>query len=218
MRPLRSAEGRTVTPIAWRPLALWVALVVVAVAPPALAQSGKPEGPIVWQKRTVAWDAWSVGPRGHSIEVLHDVGFCAGTRNFDPAVRETPTDVHVAITIEVEIPPPDRIPPPCTPALPSTVSIVLHRPLAGRSIRGRSAAVLNDPQGVFSFGKQRGLVPNLVGFAPRDARHALLLGGLRERVDGVHAARGLPRVVAQSVPAGRKLMPGSSVRVRIAAR
>lgn len=93
------------------------------------------------------------------------------------------------------------------------------RRLAGRHILGRSATVLQDPRGVFGFvgpETEPVKVPRVVGFAPADAEHALVVGYLRGSLRSLRNGSGLRRVVAQAPMPGSTLARNSAVRLLVA--
>jgi hypothetical protein len=175
--------------------------------------------PLRWVQAEVPWDAAAVGPREGSLELVYQRSSCGG-RNQRMTLRETRSSVTVHITDEVAVYPPGR-PISCPgPELVPITAQLAHR-LRGRVILGRARGVLMGPRGVFGFSGYESepvRVPNLIGFAPRDARYALDLGYLRASIQLVGGRGGRQRVVSQRPSPRRLLARGSVVLARASDR
>ncbi len=152
----------------------------------------------------VEWDAYAVGPREASLELIVQHGVC-GT--LQTAVAEERDSVVIDIDEEQG--------PGACPAVAAIgpLDVRLTHPLAGRTIQGpsRQRLPILSPSRLDS-------VPRLIGFAPQDATHALALVSLRGRTRIVHGATGLRRVVAQYPAPGQRTPKSRIVRITIAER
>jgi hypothetical protein len=168
-----------------------------------------------WKRVAVSeWDAAETGPDGRSIEVAYRTDTC-GERHARASAVETSSSVTISVQREVaayEGPGVMSCPAPRELVL----SVPLRHPLAGRVIYGRSPAVLKDPREVFGESGRPIEMPRLIGFSPRDARQALVYGYLEGKMKRRHRGAGLPRVIAQSPPAGRSVRRGAAVQFVVA--
>ncbi len=150
----------------------------------------------------VEWDAYSVGPREASLELIVQHGTC-GT--LQTAVVERRDSVVIDIN--------EQQGPGACPAVAAIgpLDVRLAHPLAGRTIQGpsRQRLPILSPS-------RRDSTPRLIGFAPPDAAQALSLFSLREQTRIVHGASGLRRVVAQYPAPGRRVPKSRVVRITIA--
>ncbi len=198
----------------WSPFAKWVlALVGVTLcgiaavwsdgtsAPPARAATAG-HGAVAARTVPVEWDAYAVGPREASLELIVQHGTC-GT--LQPAVVEGRDTVVVDIDEE-------QGSGACLAvAAIGPLDVRLAHPLAGRTIQGpsRQRLPIFPPSRLDS-------VPRLIGFAPQDAAHALALLSLRERTRIIHGTGGLRRVVVQDPAPGQRTPKSRLVLVTIA--
>jgi hypothetical protein len=150
----------------------------------------------------VEWDAYAVGPREASLELIVQHGVC-GT--LQTAVAEG----HDSVVIDID----EEQGPGACPAVVTIgpLDVRLAHPLAGRTIQGpsRQRLPIISPSRLDS-------VPRLIGFAPRDAAHALSLVSLREQTKITHGVSGLRRVVAQYPAPGQRTPKNRIVRITIA--
>jgi hypothetical protein len=152
----------------------------------------------------VEWDAYAVGPREASLELIVQHGVCGTLQTAVAEGRDS-----VVIDIDEEQGP---------GACPAVVTIGpwdvrLAHPLAGRTIQGpsRQRLPILSPSRLDS-------VPRLIGFAPQDAAHALSLVSLGEQTKVVHRTSGLRQVVAQYPAPGQRVPKNRVVRITIAER
>lgn len=151
----------------------------------------------------VEWDAYAVGPREASLELIVQHGVCGPIH---AGATEGRDDVEVQIIEEQRA--------GVCPALATigTLSVRLARPLAGRAVQGPGRELF--PSGV--AGLRLDSVPRLIGFDPQDAAHALALVALHGQTRAVHGVGGLRRVVAQYPAPGQRRPRSRVVRVTIA--
>jgi hypothetical protein len=201
--------------------ALAVAALLVAGAPPAF--SGSPSSRKgVWRPYAPEWDIAAVENGERSLELIYRDNRCLlPVRGLRATVRETGTDVIIGFggqVLEALRGPRSGQPALCRPPHLIRTSVSLRHRLAGRTIRGREAAVLNDPRAATGLRDSSEIVavPNLVGFSPRDAAHALLRVGLGVSNRNVGGHAGLPRVVAQGRRPGATVRRGTAVRLSVA--
>jgi hypothetical protein len=150
----------------------------------------------------VEWDAYAVGPREASLELIIQHGTC-GT------VQTAVVEGRDSVTVDIdEVQGPGACP---AVAAIGSLDVRLAHPLAGRTIGGpsRQRLPILSPSRLDS-------VPRLIGFAPQDAAHALSLVSLGEQARVVHGARGLRRVVAQYPAPGRRTPKSRVMRITIA--
>jgi len=150
----------------------------------------------------VEWDAYAVGPRETSLELIVQHGVCGALQT---AVAEGRDSVVIHIDEEQG---PGACP---TVVTIGPLDVRLAHPLAGRTIQGpsrRRLPILSP--------SRRDSVPRLIGFAPQDAAHALALVSLHGQTRIVHGASGLRRVVAQYPAPGRRVPKSRVVRITIA--
>jgi len=153
----------------------------------------------------VEWDAYAVGPRETSLELIVQHGTC-GT--LQTAVVEGRDSVVIDI---------DEAQGPGACLAVATIGpldVRLAHPLAGKAIEGPSRQHFPT----LFLRSRLDSVPRLIGFAPQDAAHALALVSLAERTRTIHATGGLRRVVAQYPAPGQPLRKSRIVRVTIAER
>jgi len=221
MRPecstrLRQALLPTTVALAW----LGTGLCLSAAGITTSASGSLGEAPKVrWHEVSSQWDAFAAGPRERSLDLGYSGNNC-GSRNLHEAVQETRTSVLIEMHEEVPEFSSSRGPVSCPAPSLKFLNLALARPLAGRSIRGRPGAVLKNPRNVFGefVGGSSEKVPRLIGFAPQDAEHALVLAYLNGRVELMPASRGLRRVVAQYPAPGRMVSRNGVVYLRVAGR
>jgi hypothetical protein len=169
------------------------------------------------------WDVSAVGDGGVSLRLMFiGTGNCPAIDS-GPTIRvhETPENVILHVTEEVTVPAQTGPVTLCRPPSRFFESVQLGHPLAGRAIRGRFAAVLNNPHwfGFYSNGDERYEVPNVRGFSPRDALHAIALANLTARVVRRHGPlHGLRRVAVQRPSAGRRVPKDATVELVLAGR
>lgn len=152
----------------------------------------------------VEWDAYAVGPREASLELIVQHGAC-GT--LQPAVAEGRDSVVIDIDEE-------QGSGACLAvAAIGPLDVRLAHPLAGRTIQGpsRQRLPIFPPSRLDS-------VPRLIGFAPQDATRALALVSLRTQTKVIHGTGGLRRVVAQYPAPGQRAPTSRVVRITIAER
>jgi hypothetical protein len=151
----------------------------------------------------VEWDAYAVGPREASLELIVQHGTC-GT--LQTAVAEG----RDAVVIEIN----EEQGSGACPAVEAIgpLDVRLAHPLAGRTIQGPSRQHFPT----LFLRSRLDSVPRLIGFAPRDAAHALALVSLRAQTKVLHGTSGLRRVVTQSPGPGQPLRKSRIVRVTIA--
>jgi hypothetical protein len=152
----------------------------------------------------VEWDAYAVGPREASLELVVQHGVC-GT--LQTAVAEGRDSVTVDI---------DEVQGSGACAAVAAIGplyVRLAHPLAGRTIQGpsRQRLPILTPSRLDS-------VPRLIGFAPQDAAQALSLVSLEEQTKVVHGTSGLRRVVVQYPVPGQRTPKSGIVRITIAGR
>jgi hypothetical protein len=152
----------------------------------------------------VEWDAYAVGPREASLELIVQHGTC-GT--LQTAVVERRDSIVIEVNEQQG-----------SGACPAVAAIGpldarLAHPLAGRTVQGpsRQRLPILSPS-------RRDSVPRLIGFAPQDAAHALSLISLHGRTRIVHGVSGLRRVVAQYPAPGQRTPKNRIVRITIAGR
>jgi hypothetical protein len=185
--------------------------------PVASGESTASEGE--WRAFTPEWDIKAVGPGERSLVIVDTAGWCGASRNLKAAVRETSTNVIVALSAEDETLPPGSTLPPCLPPRAEPFVVPLRRRLAGRRVRGRDPRIAASPGTEFAREPVRTVpVPNVVGFAPPDAERALERVELTEHAIRVRPARGLTRVIAQRPAAGSRLRRGTGEQLTLAGR
>jgi hypothetical protein len=202
-------------------IAALAAAVYLAAAPAAAPAEPTQLPERTWQPYKPAWDVAEVGSGERSLELLYEDNACAGGLRVRATVRETHSDVIVSLEGET---PPTPLPVGgvtlCRPPHEVLLSVGLKHRLAGRMIRGREAHVLGEVRPGMFPSRDGGLedvtVPNLIGFSPRDAAHALLIDALRPSWRRVRRHGGLPRAVAQARRPGSTLPRGTAVRISIA--
>jgi len=160
-------------------------------------------GAVAARTAPVEWDAYAVGPRETSLELIVQHGVCGALHT---AVMEGRDSVVIDINEEQG-----------SGACPAVVTIGpldvrLAHPLAGRTIQGPSRQRLPT----FFLRSRLDSVPRLIGFAPRDAAHALSLVSLHEQTRILHGTGGLRRVVAQYPAPGQRVPKNRALRIRIA--
>ena len=150
----------------------------------------------------VEWDAYAVGPREASLELIVQHGVCGPLQT---AVAEG----HDSVVIDID----EQQGPGACPAVVTIgpLNVRLAHPLAGRTIEGpsRQRLPILSPS-------RRDSVPRLIGFAPQDAAHALGLVSLRAQTRIVHGVSGLRRVVAQYPAPGRRMPKSRVVQITLA--
>lgn len=152
----------------------------------------------------VEWDAYAVGPRETSLELIVQHGTCGTLQTAVVEGRDT-------VVVDVDE---AQGPGACLAvAAIGPLDVRLAHPLAGRTIQGpsRQRLPIFPPSRLDS-------VPRLIGFARQDAAHALALVSLRGQTKVVHGTSGLRRVVAQYPAPGHRTPKSRIVRITIAER
>lgn len=150
----------------------------------------------------VVWDAYAVGPREASLELIVQRGTCG-------SIQAKVVEGRASVLIEVHE---QQRPGACLAvAAIAQLDVQLAHPLAGRAIRGPSRRRV--PTTILR--SRLDSVPRLIGFAPQDASHALALWSLRGQTTIGHGAGGLRRVVAQYPAPGRRTPESRIVRITI---
>lgn len=187
---------------------------LLAPAGSAALSAPSAPGPTLELLTTNEWVPSETGPGARSVQVSYRSGCGAG--NAHATVRETRASITITVRQETYVYPPGSPPISCPPPPVVTLSVKLSRPLAGRPIYGRSAAVMAEPLRLRRFGPEGPVaVPSLTGFSPQDAMQALLFTYLRSHAIQRRGA-GLPRVIAQRPAAGRMVPRGSVVQLVMA--
>jgi hypothetical protein len=165
--------------------------------------SAAPGPPASARAVAVAWDAYAVGARETSLELLVRRGAC-GT------IETRLTERHTSVLVEVTE---QQRPGACLAlAAIQPLQVPLVHALAGRAIEGPSRRRVQTPLARWRHDR----VPRLIGFSPADAMHALALVSLHGRVSSQRRAGGLRRVVAQRPAAGRRPPADRIVRITLA--
>jgi hypothetical protein len=153
----------------------------------------------------VEWDAYAVGPREASLELVVERGACG-------PVKTTVVEGHDSVDIAIDE---EQGPGACPAVLAiGPLDVRLEHPLAGRTIEGPSRRRFSAPVSRSRLES----APRLIGFAPQDAAHALALVSQRGGTRIVHRTGGLRRVVAQYPAPGGRLPKSRVVRITIAER
>lgn len=151
----------------------------------------------------VNWDAYAVGPREASLELIVERGTCG-------SIQTNVVERRDSVLIEIDE---AQRPGACLAvAAIAPLDVRLAHPLAGRAIQGPSRRRVPT----IPLRSLLDLVPRLIGFAPRDASQALALVSLHGQTRIVHGARGLPRVLAQDPAPGQRTPNSRIVRITIA--
>jgi hypothetical protein len=152
------------------------------------------------------WDVEGAGPGGRSIDI--EVPLRNGCEGSPRAIVQE-TRSSVALRVLKTVPRPDEQV-VCTAVFRIvTVRVPLSSAIDGRAIRGRS-----HPAGV---DLRLGSVPRVVGLSPWEAKRALRLRALKQRIR--YSRRAVrPQVLGQAPGGGSTLGPGGVVRLHIAVR
>lgn len=182
----------------------------------ALASATRAEevSPVEWRPGTSEWDPVAVRQHGHALELAYRES--CFERNYRATLKETRRSVTITVRDEGAVFAPGHVV-SCPAPKEKSLVLRLDRPLAGRLIGGLSLAA--EPRAAFGYVEtesERVTVPDLIGFAPRDAELALDFGYLHGRVLLTNASAGLPRVVAQEPAAGHMMPRHSVVRLFVA--
>lgn len=168
-----------------------------------------------WREGTAEWDAVEVAAGGRSVEIAYLNDSC-GERNAHTALHETSTTVTIALLRETAEYPPSEGVMSCPGPKEKLLWVALSRPLAGRPIYGQSSMEAREVFGNRGSSEEAVEVPRLIGFAPQDAKRALLVDYLHGRVQRKRRAAGRPRVSAQVPAPGHKLEKGAVVQLTVA--
>jgi hypothetical protein len=172
-----------------------------------------PEGE--WKPYKPPWDILGVIHREGELALVYETP-CPTTRNLHSTLVETRSTVTLSFAGEWFWPPRGSGPMKCPPPSFSTMAVPLRRRLAGRPIEGRpmlgdsyALSIPIEPGQTFTM-------PSLVGFSLPDAKRALALANVIGVLHRRRGGTGLPRVVAQSRPAGATLPVAAIVKVTVA--
>lgn len=151
----------------------------------------------------VEWDAYAVGPRETSLDLIVQHGACG-------SIQTRVGEGHDSVVIEIG----EEQGSGACPAVATIgpLDVQLAHTLAGRTIQGPSRQRLP----ILISRSRLDSAPRLIGFAPRDAAHALALVSLGEQTRILHGTGGLRRVVAQYPAPGQGTPKSRLVRVTIA--
>jgi hypothetical protein len=147
----------------------------------------------------------AVGPAEHSLELLTAFTDCGAQGGV--VVHESSASVEVERSTEARSSVCDLL------VRSGWLVLPLARPLAGRAILGQSL-MRPGSRPLSRLGLLHG-VPRLIGFAPADARHALAVVGLSDRIRVLLPVHGRRRVVSQDPAPGAHATPGMSVQLTV---
>jgi hypothetical protein len=181
-------------------------LLAAGVAAAACAGLAGPAGGATAVEVRSPWDVEGSGPGGRSIDVEVPLrNGCEGSPR--AVVRETASSVTLQAFKTVRRSDEQVV---CTDEFRIvTVRVPLSSPIDGRAIRGRS-----HPSGV---DLRLGPVPRLVGLSPWEAKRALRLRGLEQRIRTSRSGA-RPQVLGQAPRGGSTLRRGGVVRLHVAVR
>lgn len=167
-----------------------------------------------WKPYKPPWDILGVINRERELALVYETP-CPTTRNLHPTVVETRSTVTLSFAGEWFWPPPGSGPMKCPIPSFSTIAVPLQRRLAGRLIEGRPMLGDSYALSIRIQPGQKFTMPSLVGFSALDAKRALALANVIGVLHRRRGGRGLPRVVAQSAPAGATLAVAAIVNVTV---